>query len=283
MFDRVVETGATFLLGVPTHALDLLAEMRRRNMTSLGKVKAFEIGGSAVPPTLVSGLFEVGVMTQNAFGMTENHSFLYTRPGDSFDVIASTCGKPTDGMETKLWRESNPDQEAAPTEVGELGVRGASLMLGYFGDQAATESSFNRHGWFMTGDLARLDPSGNVQIVGRKKDLIIRGGHNIYPAKIEDFTMRYKAVAKAAAFPVPDERLGERVCLAVIPRPNETVSATALLAHLNDHGLSKYDMPEYFISVDSFPLTASGKVLKRRLVEMVKEGDLRPQPVRWPG
>ena len=283
MFDRVVETGATFLLGVPTHALDLLAEVRRRNMGTLGKVTAFEIGGSAVPPTLVSGLFEIGVMTQNAFGMTENHSFLYTRPDDSAEVIASSCGKPTDGMETKLWRETNPDEEVQTGEVGELGVRGASLMLGYFGDQAATESSFNRHGWFMTGDLARVDVAGNVQIVGRKKDLIIRGGHNIYPAKIEDFTMRYRAVAKAAAFPVPDERLGERVCLAVIPRPNEMVAPMALLAHLNDHGLSKYDMPEYFISLDSFPLTASGKVLKRRLVEMVKEGALKPQPVRWQG
>ncbi|AMN41169.1 class I adenylate-forming enzyme family protein [Rhodoplanes sp. Z2-YC6860] len=283
MFDRVVETGATFLLGVPTHALDLLAEVRRRNMKTLGKVTAFEIGGSAVPPTLVSGLFEIGVMTQNAFGMTENHSFLYTRPDDTPEVIASTCGKPTDGMETKLWRESNPDEELPAGEVGELGVRGASLMLGYFGDQAATESSFNAHGWFMTGDLARLDAAGNVQIVGRKKDLIIRGGHNIYPAKIEDFTMRYKAVAKAAAFPVPDERLGEKVCLAVIPRPNETVAPMALLAHLNDHGLSKFDMPEYFISLEAFPLTASGKVLKRRLVEMVKEGALTPQPVRWQG
>lgn len=283
MFDRVVETGATFLLGVPTHALDLLAEVRRRNMKTLGKVTAFEIGGSAVPPTLVSGLFEIGVMTQNAFGMTENHSFLYTRPDDTPEVISSTCGKPTDGMETKLWRESSPDEELPAGEVGELGVRGASLMLGYFGDQAATESSFNAHGWFMTGDLARLDAAGNVQIVGRKKDLIIRGGHNIYPAKIEDFTMRYKAVAKAAAFPVPDERLGERVCLAVIPRPDQIVAPMALLAHLNDHGLSKYDMPEYFISLESFPLTASGKVLKRRLVEMVKEGSLTPQPVRWQG
>jgi acyl-CoA synthetase len=283
MFDRVVETGATFLLGVPTHGLDLLAEVRRRNMTTLGKVRAFEIGGSAVPATLVNGLFEIGVMTQNAFGMTENHSFLYTRPDDTAEVIASSCGKAADGMETKLWRESNPDDEVPAGEVGELGVRGASLMLGYFGDQVATENSFNRHGWFMTGDLARLDKAENVRIVGRKKDLIIRGGHNIYPAKIEDITMRYKGVAKAAAFPVPDERLGERVCLAVIPRPNDTVAPMALLAHLNDHGLSKYDMPEYFLCLDSFPLSASGKVLKRRLVEMVKEGALKPEPVRWHG
>ena len=82
MFDRVVETGATFLLGVPTHALDLLAEVRRRGMSTLGRVKTFEIGGSPVPPALVRGLMEIGVMTQNAFGMTENHSFQYTRPDD---------------------------------------------------------------------------------------------------------------------------------------------------------------------------------------------------------
>jgi acyl-CoA synthetase (AMP-forming)/AMP-acid ligase II len=283
MFDRAVETGTTFLLGVPTHGLDLLAEARKRGMTTLGKVKAFEIGGSAVPPALVQGMFEIGVTTQNAYGMTENHSFQYTRPGDTPDTIAMTCGRPAEGMEISLWRESNRDEAVAPGEVGELGVRGPSLMLGYFGDQANTEDSFNRHGWFMTGDLARLVGDGNLQIVGRKKDLIIRGGHNIYPARIEDFTLRHHAVAKAAAFPVADERLGERVCLAIIPRPDAAVAPMDLLSHLNDHGLSKYDMPEFFIEMERFPLTASGKVLKRRLVEMVAAGELKPQPIRWRG
>ncbi|MCC6887672.1 MAG: acyl--CoA ligase [Hyphomicrobiales bacterium] len=283
MFDRVVETGATFLLGVPTHGLDLLSEVRRRRMSTLGNVKAFEIGGSAVPPALVEGLLDIGVVTQNAFGMTENHSFQYTRPDDTPSTIATTCGKPAEGMEIKLWLESNQDHDVPQGAVGELGVRGPSLMLGYFGDQVATEGSFNSQGWFMTGDLARLDQHGNLQIVGRKKDLIIRGGHNIYPARIEDFIMRHPAVAKAAAFPVADERLGERVCLAVIPRRDAAISPMELLSHLNDHGLSKYDMPEYFVAMDSFPLTASGKVLKRRLVEMVVEGQLAPQPIRWQG
>ena len=283
MFDRVVETGATFLLGVPTHAIDLLSEVRKRGMTSLGKVTAFEIGGAPVPPALVLGLLEIGVTTQNAFGMTENHSFQYTRPGDPPDVIASSCGRPCEGMEIKLWREDNRDEEVPQGEVGELGVRGASLMLGYFGDQAGTEASFNRHGWFMTGDLARLDAQGNLQIAGRKKDLIIRGGHNIYPARIEDYTMRFGAVAKAAAFPVSDQRLGERVCLAVISKGSEDIDPATLLAHLNGEGLSKYDMPEFFLQMESFPLTASGKVLKRRLVEMVAEGLIKPQPVRWQG
>ena len=283
MFDRVVETGATFLFGVPTHAIDLLSEVRRRGMATLGSVKAFELGGAPVPPSTVRGLMELGVVTQNAYGMTENHSFQYTRPDDSPDTIANTCGRPCAGMEIALWREDNRDEPVAPGEVGELGVRGATLMLGYFNDQANTELSFNSDGWFMTGDLARLDRQGNLQIAGRKKDLIIRGGHNIYPVRIEDYAMRHAGVAKAAVFPVADERLGERVCLAVIPRANGSLAPMDLLRHLDALGLSKFDMPEFFLELDSFPLTASGKVLKRRLVEMVAQGELTPEPIRWQG
>jgi len=283
MLDRVVETGATYLLGVPTHAIDLLSEMRRRGLPALGRVEVFQVGGAPVAPAIVQALRQIGVTAQNAYGMTENHSFQYTRPDDPPDVIASSVGRPCDGMEIALLREDDRDRPVAPGEIGELGVRGASLMLGYFADQATTELSFNRDGWFMTGDLARLDPHGNLQIAGRKKDLIIRGGHNIYPARIEDYIMRHDAIAKAAAFPVADARLGERVCLAVIARAGTAPPPMELLRHLADLGLSKYDMPEFFLELDSFPLTASGKVLKRRLVEMVAEGALKPQPVRWQG
>jgi acyl-CoA synthetase len=283
MFDRVVETGATYLLGVPTHAIDLLSEVKRRGMATLGRVNSFQLGGSPVPPSTVQSLMALGVRIQNAFGMTENHSFQYSRRDDPPETVASSCGRPCEGMEIELWREDNRDQEAAPGEVGELGVRGASLMLGYFDDQTATETAFNRHGWFMTGDLARFDANGNLQIAGRKKDLIIRGGHNIYPVRIEDLVMRHAAVAKAAVFPVADERLGERVCLAVIARADARVEAEDMLRHLDTQGLSKYDMPEYFLALESFPLTPSGKVLKRRLVEMVSEGLLQPTPVRWQG
>ena len=283
MFDRVVETGATYVLGVPTHAIDLLSEVGRRGMAALGQVSAFQVGGSPVPPSTVEGLMKLGVRVQNAFGMTENHSFQYTRRDDPPDAVAASCGRPCAGMEISLWREDNRDVAAAPGEVGELGVRGASLMLGYFDDQTATETSFNRDGWFMTGDLARFDARGNLQIAGRKKDLIIRGGHNIYPVRIEDLVMRYTGIAKAAVFPVPDPRLGERACLAVIPRAAQAIEPMAMLRHLDAEGLSRYDMPEFFLSLDSFPLTPSGKVLKRRLVEMVAEGLLQPTPVRWQG
>jgi AMP-binding enzyme/alcohol dehydrogenase-like protein len=106
-------------------------------------------------------------------------------------------------------------------------------MLGYFDDQAATESSFNAAGWFLTGDLGCMDEAGYLRITGRKKDVIIRGGHNIFPAKIENYALRHDGVAKAAVVPVPDKRLGERVCLVVQARPGLDLDAQELLAHLD--------------------------------------------------
>ena len=133
----------------------------------------------------------------------------------------------------------------------------------------------------MTGDLGRLDAQGYIQITGRKKDLIIRGGHNIYPAQIEALAIRHAAVEKAVAIPVPDERLGEKVCITVVLRSDHTLDPDDLLAHLDAEGLSKYEMPEYFLSVPALPLTASGKIRKIELVESVRAGTLVPTPVRW--
>ena len=279
--DRVLETNANYLIGVPTHAVDLLAEVHRRDLKTLGDVTTFQLGGSPIPSETVRTLLRLGVAPQNAFGMTENCSFQYTRRGDTPETIIETCGRSCEGMEMKIWDQEDADIELKPNEVGELGCRGASLMLGYFDDQFNTERSFNRHGWFMTGDLGSLDDGGNLRIVGRKKDLIIRGGHNIYPARIEELATRHENVAKATAFPVADDRLGEKVCLAVIAKSKGRHSADDLLAHLERAGLSRYDMPEYYIELESFPLTASGKILKRALVELVKGGSISPQPVRW--
>ena len=183
--------------------------------------------------------------------------------------------------EIRLWDQENADVEVGPGEIGEIGGRGACLTLGYFDNQQATEDSFNRSGWFMSGDLGRFDPNGNLEIVGRKKDLIIRGGHNIHPAKIEDLTMRHPAVARCAAFAIADQRLGEKVCLSVIFHEDAGASADELLRHLHETGLSRYDMPEYFIAMTEYPLTASDKILKRELVEWAKSGHIRPVPVRW--
>jgi acyl-CoA synthetase (AMP-forming)/AMP-acid ligase II len=214
--------------------------------------------------------------------MTETCSHQYTLPTDDPKLIIESCGRACPGYELKIWRADNPDVEVASGEIGQIGGRGASLMLGYFDDQAATEGSFNAHGWFMTGDLGWMDEKGYLRITGRKKDVIIRGGHNIYPARIEDLAMRHPAVERVAAVPVADERLGEKVCLAVTWRAGARIEAAEMLAHLDAVGLSKYDMPEYFLDVDHIPLTPSGKIRKRDIVDWIAQGRLTPTPVRDP-
>jgi acyl-CoA synthetase len=154
-------------------------------------------------------------------------------------------------------------------------------MLGYFEDRKATEDAFNAGGWFMTGDLGSIDENGYLRIAGRAKDIIIRGGHNIHPARIEELATRHAAVQRAAAVPVKDARLGEKVCLAVVFRAGKNVAPDELLAHLDAAGLSKFDMPEYFLTLDEIPLTPNGKMLKRAIADDIAQGRVTPLPVRW--
>ena len=280
VLDRILETGATYVMGVPTHAIDILDEARRRGMDRLGDVKVFYMGGSAIPGETVRALLAMNVMAQNVYGMTENGAHQYTLPDDDIEAIIGSCGRACAGYEVRIFDPENADAELPIGAIGEIGGRGACLMLGYFSDQRATEHSFNRDGWFMTGDLGALDASGRLRIVGRKKDIIIRGGRNIHPARIEDVARSHPAVLKAAAFAIADARLGERVCIAVVVRPELSLTADALLRHMESSGLSKYDMPEYYIALDALPLTASGKILKRALVEQVATGAISPMAVR---
>jgi acyl-CoA synthetase len=281
--DRIVETGTSFLVGVPPNAIDLLAEMQRRGLSGLGRLKGFRISGSAVPSEVVAGLIKQGIRPQAGYGMTENCSHQYTLPDDPPERIIETSGKTCPGYELKIFKADGRDTEAAPGEVGEIGGRGASLMLGYFDDQQATEDAFNKDGWFMTGDLGTIDADGYLRISGRAKDIIIRGGHNIHPARVEELATRHAAVQRAAAVPVKDARLGEKVCLAVVFRAGKAVTPDELLAHLDAAGLSKFDMPEYFLTLDEIPLTPNGKMLKRAIVDWIRDGKVKPEPVRFEG
>jgi acyl-CoA synthetase len=280
LVDRLVETGAAFLFGVPTHAIDLLAEMRARGLRRLGAVRGFRISGAAAPAQLVADLMAQGVTPQSGYGMTETCSHQYTRADDPPERIIKTSGRACDGYEVRIWRQDNPDVEAEPGEIGEIGGRGASLMLGYFGDQAATESAFNVAGWFMTGDLGCLDEAGYLRVTGRKKDIIVRGGRNIHPAPIEALAMKHPAIEQAAAFPVTDPRLGERVCLAVVTVAGAPPNPQDVVDHLRSAGLAATDLPEFVLHLAAMPLTATGKIIKKELSRLVEEGNVQPQPVR---
>jgi acyl-CoA synthetase len=280
LVDRLIETGATFLVGVPTHAIDLLAEVKARNLSGIGKLQGFRISGAQAPQETVAGLIARGIIPQSGYGMTETCSHQYTLPKDDPRLIVESCGRACPGYEIRIFDREDPNCELKAGEIGQIGGRGASLMLGYFDDQKSTEESFNRDGWFMTGDLGWVDENGYLRITGRKKDVIIRGGHNIYPARIEALAAMHDSVHRVAAVPVPDHRLGERVCLAVMVRPGKSIEAHDILRHLDEAGLSKYDMPEFFLRVDEIPLTASGKIRKRDVVDWIADGRVKPEPVR---
>jgi acyl-CoA synthetase len=275
--DWIVENGATYVMGVPTHAMDILAEQRARGAARMGDVTVFYMAGAPIPPSVAEAFVAQGIKPQNIYGMTENSSHHYTHPDDSIATAVATCGRGGPAYEVTILDRDDPDREVPPGTLGQIAGRGAALMLGYFANQEATGASFNRNGWFLSGDLGSLDDAGNLRIEGRLKELIIRGGHNIHPTGIEAMAVRHPAVERAAAFAVPDERLGEKVCLAIIG----TAEPVPLLDFMHAQGLSKYDMPEYFIRMEAFPLTASGKILKRELAERARSGALAPVAIRF--
>ncbi|MFZ9137516.1 MAG: class I adenylate-forming enzyme family protein [Hylemonella sp.] len=279
--DWIHQTGATYLMGVPTHAMDILSAMKQRGDTGLGKVAIFYMAGSPIPVEVAESFLKIGITPQNIYGMTENGSHQYTSPDDDARTIVQTCGRAAAGFETKIVDQLDPNKDVPEGEVGEIATRGGLLMLGYYNNQSATEDSFNREGWFLSGDLGTLDEHRCLRIVGRKKDLIIRGGHNIYPARIEELGYRHPAVFKCAAFGVPDARLGEKVCMALMLRDGFLIEPNEFLQHLYREGLSKYDMPEYFTVMPAFPLTPSGKILKREIQAMNRAGKLSLTAIRF--
>jgi len=279
--EKLRTTGATFVVGVPTHAIDLISELDA-GAEPVTTVRGFRLSGASGSRDVVTSLLRHGILPQSGYGMTEAGSHHYTLPTDDVATVTNTSGKACSGFEARVFDRDDPERQLSPGEVGHIGCRGASLMLGYYDDQAATEDAFNADGWFMTGDLGWIDDAGYIRVTGRTKDVIIRGGHNIYPAHIEDLAMRHEAVAVAAAIPVKDERLGERVCLVVTTRNGEPLDTGALLSHLSAEGLSRFDMPEFMAKVETFPLTPSGKILKRALAEAIADGRLQPEPVTAP-
>ncbi len=279
LVDRLAETGVDYLVGVPTHAIDIIAELRRRNLPRLGKVSAFRVSGAASPPHIMQELIAFGIEPQSGYGMTENNSHQYTRPGDASDLIEGSCGRACDGYEIAILDPDDHGRRLGPGEVGLVAGRGACLMLGYFDDQRGTEAAFSADGWFITGDLGQLDANGYLRLTGRQKEVLIRGGHNINPSRIEELAAEHGVIARAAVLALPDPRLGERICLAYVARAGGKTSAAALLAHLAARGLSRYELPEFFLPLAELPLMANGKIDKPELLRRIARGTLTPEPV----
>ncbi|MFQ5826653.1 MAG: AMP-binding protein [Dehalococcoidia bacterium] len=182
---------------------------------------------------------------------------------DPREVRLLTVGRPRGGTEIRLVDEAGRD--VGKGEVGEVWGKGPSCASGYFGDPEATWQAWTEDGWFKMGDLGRFDEHGNLLIAGRKKDMLIRGGQNIYPVEVEDLLIMHPKVSDAAIVGMPDPIMGERACAYVVPKPGQQLTFEEVLAFLKGQGLALYKLPERLEITDGLPLVGEQKVDRKAL------------------
>jgi 2,3-dihydroxybenzoate-AMP ligase len=207
------------------------------------------------------------VTVQENFGMSEGMLF-FVRLDDPEDVRMETCGRPlSPDDEVRLVDEEG--REVSPGEVGELTCRGPYTLRGYYGVPEYNARQFTPDGFYRSGDLMRLHPSGNYVVEGRKKDLINRGGEKISAEEIENLILAHPAVQNIACVPMPDPQLGEKMCACVIPKRGRSLTLAELIEFLKDKEIARFKLPERLEILPDFPVSTFGKVSKKALVEMV--------------
>jgi fatty-acyl-CoA synthase/long-chain acyl-CoA synthetase len=230
------------------------------------------MGASTVPPSLVDEIMErIGCPVMIGFGATEVIGGpTRTNPfADPPDMLRETVGKVVTGYEVRIVDEDH--QTLPPGEVGEMAVRGGVKMLGYYKADELTKRAFDEDGWYYTGDLATLDDAGYYRIVGRLKDMIIRGGQNIYPAELESVLVTHPKIRQAAVVGIPDALAGEKVLAYIILDSDAKLTPVEVLNFCRDK-MAPYKVPANVFFVDDFPLNSAGKVLKRVLREEAVKG-----------
>ncbi len=257
--------------GVPVMAREVInhPDFLTRDTSSLASLAG---GGAQVPPDLVLKIEEkvTSARPSTGYGMTETCGIITSIAGDFFVDKPDSAGPYMPNFEAKCVDDDG--NTVAEGQVGELWVKGSSVIKGYINRPEATASSIT-DGWLHTGDVARIDENGFIFIVDRKKDMVLRGGENVYCAEVEAAIYRHPAVAECCVFGVPDERLGEDVAVAVVLKPGESLSAEALRADCERH-IARHKVPRHVWFMDeALPRNASGKFLKRELRDRLA-GDL---------
>ncbi|SCZ03748.1 Acyl-CoA synthetase (AMP-forming)/AMP-acid ligase II [Streptomyces sp. 136MFCol5.1] len=257
------EHGVTHYAGVPATALELLAAAERAG-DELASLQMLNTGGAAAPPDLVGRLtarFGERIEPRNGYGLTETCGGVLANFGADYRLHPGSVGRPTPTTEVRI---AGPAGEALPEgEVGELWLRGQSLVRGYWRDEAATAEAFT-DGWFRTGDLA-LVRDGRVSVVDRLKDMVIRGGENVYCVEVEAVLHDHPDVEDAAVLGVAHPVLGEEVAAVVRLRPGATVTPDELRAHVG-RTLAAFKVPAHvLVREEPLPRNPTGKILKREL------------------
>jgi 2,3-dihydroxybenzoate-AMP ligase len=276
MFALIEKHGVTHLKVVPALLIRLINDLEasRRNLSS---VKLIQSGGQRMQPEVrlrTRALF-FNAFVQENFGMSEG-TLLFVRATDSDVVKLETCGRPVcEDDEILLLDEDG--SEVALGQVGEFTVRGPYTLRGYFGVPEYNARQFTKEGFYRSGDLMRLHPSGNYVVEGRKKDLINRGGEKISAEEVENLILMHPSVQNVACVPMPDHNLGEKMCAFVVLKHEKSLDLKALVTFLLTKEIAKFKLPERLELLDDFPVSTFGKVSKKALGEWIAAKHLAEQ------
>jgi acyl-CoA synthetase (AMP-forming)/AMP-acid ligase II len=261
MLELIAAERPETVFGVPTMLIGVL-DHPGFAATDSSSIRQVLTGGAVVPPALVSRVEAAfGGPLSIVFGQTEASPIItQTSPQDTAEDRTHTLGRPLPQTEVKIV-DPVSGQTVAPGVIGQVCTRGYHVMTGYFRDPDKTAAAIDADGWLHTGDLASMDERGYCQIGGRLKDMIIRGGENIYPREIEQVLFEHSTVADVAVVGVPDAKWGEQVAAFVRPAPGRTPDPGELFAYCREY-LAPHKTPRYWTVLEEFPLTPSGKIQK---------------------
>lgn len=235
----------------------------------LASLRCFGCGGAPVPPDLVAAAREVGIDVRRLYGSTEVLVATWNRADTPLERKLHSDGAPLGHVEVEL--RDDDGKRCAPGEPGEIFTRGPGTCVGFLDDPEREARTISPDGWVRSGDLAVADGDGFISIVGRKKDIVIRGGMNIAPREIEDLMLAFPEVERVAIVGIPDARLGERCCACVVLRAGASLDLATATDRLRATGLATHKLPERLERFDALPTTASGKIQKFKLQEILAE------------
>lgn len=257
--------GCSYTLAATTFLQDLVETLEAGGRTL--DFRGFGCGGAPVAAELVERARTVGIRALRLYGSTEVLVASWNRKCSTLEKRLFTDGKALRQVELQV--RGADGNIAGPGSAGEIFVRGPNTSVGFFNDPERTAATYAADGWVRSGDMAVMDADGYISIVGRRKEIIIRGGLNIAPREIEDTLLAFPEIERAAVLPIPDPRLGERCCAAVVFRDRASIDFDEMTRRLHQLGMARYKWPQRLISLTAMPTTASGKIQKHRIAALL--------------
>jgi fatty-acyl-CoA synthase len=265
-FREIEKNRVTIPIGVPTMPIMMLQnpDMDKFDLSSL---RTMALAGAPLPVEVAHQIIKrMGCYMSSAYGMTETAISNITSMDDPVEIVCSTVGKPQPGMEHMV---VDKNRRIVPIgQEGEACARGQNVCIGYFQDPKQTAAAIDDRGWIYSGDLAKMDKHGNLIIVGRIKDVIVRGGENISPTEIEDILYTYDRIEQVAVIGIPDDRLGEGTCACIISKKGKAFTYEEMKGFFKDR-VARFKIPDRIEFMDEFPTTPSGKIRKVELREIM--------------